>query len=185
MLQKGSSLNYRIEDIPREGLSLRGERGGDWLQNLFQGQEELEIAWLSPVSYDIRISRSDGRILVEGSINLTLQLACSRCLEHFIFAMSPELNFYLSPARAQKLSPEVELQPEDLNIEFYTDDAIDIGQVIRNQIILTLPFNPLCKEGCKGLCPHCGINKNQGTCECSEEALINPKLAILKDFFKK
>jgi len=185
MLQKGSSLNYRIEDIPPEGLSVSGERGGDWLQNLFQGQGELELTWLSPVSYDIRLSRSGPRILVEGSISLTVQLACSRCLEHANCAMSPEFSFLLSPALGQKLAPEVELQREDLDIEFYTADAIDIGQIIRNQIILTLPFSPLCREDCKGLCPHCGVNKNQGTCGCSEEGMINPKLAILKDFFKK
>ena len=73
----------------------------------------------------------------------------------------------------------------DLDIEFYTDDAIDINEIIRNQIILAVPFNPLCKEDCKGLCPQCGMNRNHGTCECSGEEVINPKMAILKDFFKK
>ena len=177
-------MNYRIEDIPPEGLLVRGERGGDWLKNLLQSQGALAVTGLSPVAYDIRISHSDSRILVEGSINLTLQLVCSRCLERVIFPVSPEFSFFLSPAHSQEFSSEVELQREDLDIEFYTDDAIDISQIIQNQIMLTLPLNPLCEEDCKGLCPHCGMNKNHETCECSGEAMINPKLAILKDFFK-
>jgi uncharacterized protein len=178
-------LNYRVEDIPPEGLLVRGERGGDWLKNLFQGQGALEFTWLSPVSYDIRISRSDSMVLVEGSIKLTLQSACSRCLENVILSVNPEFSFCLSPAHSQEFSPEVELQREDLDIAFYSDDAIDISQIIQNQIVLSLPLNPVCKEECKGLCPQCGMNKNHETCECSGEALINPKMAILKDFLKK
>lgn len=185
MVQKGSSLNYRIEDIPPEGLLIQGERGEDWLKNLFRGQGELEFTWLSPASYDIHLSRSNARILVEGSIELTLQLACSRCLEQVSFAVNPEFSFFLSPAQFNDLSPEVELQREDLDIDFYTDDTIDVGQIIQNQIILAVPFNPACKEDCKGLCPHCGMNQNHGTCECPDEDVINPKMAILKDFLKK
>ena len=185
MLQKGSSLNYRIEDIPPEGLLVRGERGADWLADLFQDQGPLEFTWLSPLSYEIRIARSDARILIEGSITLTLTLACSRCLEDVVFPINPVFRFFLAPAYSPKIIHEVELQREDLDIEFYTDDVLNIGEIIRNQIILSLPFNPLCKEDCKGLCPHCGINRNCETCECSGEAMINPKLSILKDFLKK
>lgn len=178
-------MNYHIEDIPPEGLLVRGKQGGEWLEHLFQDQKGLEFDWISPISYDIRISRAGSRIMVQGSLNVTLQLSCSRCLEHVTFAVDPEFRFFFSPPHSLRLSPEVELQREDLDIEFYSDDALDVRQIIRDQIILTLPLNPLCKESCKGLCPYCGRNKNQGTCECSGEALMHPNLEILKDFLKK
>jgi uncharacterized protein len=79
----------------------------------------------------------------------------------------------------------MELQREDLDMEFYDGEAIDLGQIIQKQVILTIPFNPLCQENCKGLCPHCGTNKNKETCECSEEKIVDPRLEVLKNFFKK
>lgn len=178
-------MNYRVEDIPPEGLLVQGERDADWLKSLFQGQKRLDFKFNSPIFYRIRLSRPDSLVLVAGSINLKVELSCSRCLEKFIFPINPEFNFSLSPAEFQKLPVEMELQREDLDMEFYDGEAIDLGQIIQNQVILTIPFNPLCQENCKGLCPHCGTNKNKETCECSEEKIVDPRLEVLKNFFKK
>jgi len=79
----------------------------------------------------------------------------------------------------------MELQKEDLDKEFYDGEVIDLDAIIQHQIILAIPFYPLCREDCKGLCPHCGINKNQETCQCSDKEFIDPRLSGLKDFFKK
>lgn len=178
-------MNYRVEDIPLEGILVQGVRDADWLKGLFQGKKRLECKFASPVTFKIRLSRSDSLVFVAGSINLKVELSCSRCLEQFIFTLSPEFNFSLSPAKFQELPLEMELRREDLNMEFYEGDSIDLGAIIQNQIILTIPFNPICQEDCKGLCPHCGINKNQETCQCSKEETVDPRLSALKNFFKK
>jgi uncharacterized protein len=178
-------LNYRVEDIPQEGLLVQGERDEIWLRELFQGQKALDFTFISPISFKLHLTRSDFLVLVDGFIKLNLGLTCSRCLEQFIFSINYEFKSFLSPANFKKLPLEMELSKEDLDMEFYSGDSIDLRQIIQNQIILSIPFNPLCGEDCKGLCPHCGINRNRETCECTKEEIIHPKLLILKDFFKK
>jgi len=183
--KKGSSLNYRVEDIPPEGALVEGEQGREWLNGLFRGQKTLEFEVASPVVFRFYLSRSEATIFVAGSINLNVEISCSRCLEKFIFILHPESTFTFSPANFQKSSFEKELTREELDIEFYDGEVIDLGRIIQNQIFLSIPINPLCREDCKGLCPHCGINKNQETCECTDDETVDPRLAILKNFFKK
>jgi len=79
----------------------------------------------------------------------------------------------------------MELQKEDLDKEFYDGEIIDLNAIIQHQVILAMPFYPLCREDCKGLCSQCGINKNQETCQCSDKEFVDTRLSGLKDFFKK
>jgi len=177
-------LNYRIEDIPQEGILVQGERDVDWLKGLFTDQTRSD-KFIAPISYAIRLSRSDSLVFVAGRISLKVELSCSRCLERFMLSLSPEFDISLSPAQFQSLPAEMELQKEDLDKEFYDGEVIDLDTIIFHQIILAIPFYPLCREDCKGLCPHCGINKNQETCQCSDKEVVDHRLSGLKDFLIK
>ncbi|SUY61625.1 ribosomal protein L32 family protein [Clostridium sporogenes] len=61
------------------------------------------------------------------------------------------------------------------------NEAIDVTEVIENNIIIELPIKRLCKKNCKGLCQQCGANLNFSKCKCEKD--IDPRLAKLKDFF--
>lgn len=182
--KKGLSLNYRIEDISKEGILIQEERDVDWLKGLVPDQTRSEVNFIAPISYTLDLSRSDSLVIVAGSISVKVELSCSRCLERFILSLNPEFNISLSPAQFKDLPAEMELQKEDLDKEFYDGEVIDLDAIIQHQIILALPFYPLCREDCKGLCSHCGVNKNQETCQCSDKEFVDPRLAGLKDFFK-
>jgi uncharacterized protein len=178
-------LNYRIEDISKEGILVQGERDVDWLKGLIPDQTRSEFKFIAPISYAIHLSRADSLVIAAGRISLKVELSCSRCLECFMFLLNPEFDISISPAQLKKLPAEMELQKEDLDKEFYDGEVIDLDAIIQHQIILAMPFYPLCREDCKGLCPHCGINKNQETCQCSDKEFVEPRLSGLKDFFKK
>ena len=62
-------------------------------------------------------------------------------------------------------------------------DVIDLDEILREQIILALPMYPRCSPECRGLCPVCGIDLNQETCDCQRDE-IDPRLAVLKTFTK-
>ena len=177
-------MNYRIEDIPKEGILIQGDRGEDWLRSLFPVQTGSELHFISPISYRINLSRADSLVFIAGTINFKVELSCSRCLERFVLLLAPEFSVCLSPAQFQNLPLEMELQKEDLDKEFYDGEVINLSAILQNQIILAIPFYPLCREGCKGLCPYCGKNKNQEACQCSEKEFVDPRLSVLKDFFK-
>jgi uncharacterized protein len=76
---------------------------------------------------------------------------------------------------------EIELRMEDLDVDYYTGEVIDLTPIIFEQIMLQIPMKALCNELCKGLCPHCGINLNKANCDCRED-IIDERLAVLKNF---
>ena len=63
---------------------------------------------------------------------------------------------------------------------FYSNDQIDLGHLIVEQLQLAVPMKPLCDEACKGLCPQCGMNLNTGSCDCSQ-TWEDPRLAALRN----
>jgi len=71
------------------------------------------------------------------------------------------------------------VQEDDLETSYYSDDQIDLGELMREQFYLALPMKPLCRDDCRGLCPQCGTNLNAGTCDCSP-VWEDPRLAALK-----
>lgn len=70
---------------------------------------------------------------------------------------------------------------KDLDITYLSHDFIDLSDVISEQLQLQVPFQPLCKEGCKGICHNCGADLNQGRCACAKIKSNNP-FSVLSDF---
>ena len=71
-----------------------------------------------------------------------------------------------------------ELQAEDLNIAVFDGEGIELDDLVREELLLALPVNVLCREDCKGLCPQCGQDLNLGSCECEPE--VDARLSVLK-----
>ena len=92
-----------------------------------------------------------------------------------------------SPVSAAALiasADEQEIQEDDLSTAFYEDDKIDLGQLMREQFLLSLPMKPLCSDACRGLCPVCGTNLNRGSCDC-KSTWDDPRLAALREIREK
>ena len=71
-------------------------------------------------------------------------------------------------------------------VGYYQGDRLDLGEVVREQVLLGLPLKPLCREDCQGLCPRCGKNRNAGPCGCTpEEEEGDPRLEPLRKLFDK
>jgi uncharacterized protein len=66
---------------------------------------------------------------------------------------------------------------------YYSDNVIDLGQLMQEQCYLAVPMKPLCRETCRGLCPECGINLNTASCDC-RQTWVDPRLAVLQDLRK-
>ena len=112
----------------------------------------------------------DGRdVLVHGSLAATIPQTCSRCLEAFPAAVRADLDVRVVPRPSR--GDSVELGADDLDVDFYTDDLLDLGRLIEAETGLVLPMKPLCRPDCRGLCPTCGANRNAVPCACGERAL--------------
>ena len=132
--------------------------------------------------------RSEKDVFLNGTIQGRLSGQCGRCLEPYAFSLDREFSLVLSPqpALGQEIELGQELREDELSTSFYHGDNIDVSSLVQEQILLTLPSVPLCKEECRGLCAQCGADLNQETCECQRTQQAqrewkeqDPRLAIL------
>lgn len=119
----------------------------------------------------------------DNMINLDLDFSyredCSRCLSSSVNKIST--NLYAKLIDISNRSEETE-DSVDEDICYYEDEILDLAELIRSQLITSIPMKSLCNEDCKGLCPSCGVDLNKDTCTCDDH-LIDPRFAVLKDFF--
>ena len=147
--------------------------------------KEDEYAVAAPVVLTATTSTDKSRVRVTGNLRTTLTLACGRCVEDYSVPVDTNFDLlYLPAAEAPSGSDELEIAEEDANTAFYTDDVIDLAELVHEQIFLALPMKPLCREDCQGLCPVCGINRNTTTCAC-EPRWVDPRLSGLKALLKE
>jgi len=145
--------------------------------------DEFRIAGRVELAMDVE-KQEDRRVRLTGTLRAPLELPCSRCLEPIMLAVDTPFDLSYLPALLNKGEGELEVEAEDLGVAFYEGDAIDLGQLIREQCYLVLPMKPLCSPDCLGLCPECGTNLNHGACRC-ERRWVDPRLAALAQLLPK
>src|SRR3954468_20925177 len=135
---------------------------------------------VAPVQVEMEIHKDKEKFRLAGAVHTELELPCSRRLEPFRMPVDSPFDIRYLPASEMSNEEERELQDEDVETSYYRDDQIDVNELLREQFYLALPMKPLCRDDCKGLCPHCGTNLNTGVCDCTIE-WVDPRLAALKD----
>jgi uncharacterized protein len=175
-----STLQINIARLKDEGLDLDLNLGEDWFTR-WQGEDpDLEFAGPGHLAVRVHLERHGHDILVRGHLEGSLSLDCSRCLVSFSYPVEADFDLLLAPGPNQAPALEEELTKADLDRDFYTGETVNLESILREQVLLTLPLKPLCAEACKGLCPRCGIDLNQESCQCRAEESTSP-LAILKN----
>jgi DUF177 domain-containing protein len=134
---------------------------------------------VAPVDLAFDIHKDKDKFRLVGGVETELELTCGRCLDPYRLRLSAPFDLRYLPASAVSAETEHEMDDEDLETSYYRDDQIDLNELMREQFYLALPMKPLCREDCRGLCPHCGTNLNTSTCACAP-AWEDPRLAALK-----
>lgn len=130
---------------------------------------------------EISIFRRADEIDVKGSVSFVCYLECSRCLRRYRTNHTERITVYYRKVGAIPAGREIELSEVDALTYFYDDNMINLSSSIRDVILLFVPIKPLCSPKCKGLCPTCGQNLNQGKCLCSRE-MVDTRWKALKKF---
>ncbi len=141
--------------------------------------DEDEFTVVSEVSLSFDIEKDQTRYRLKGSLQAVLELPCSRCLEPMSWPVDTAFDVHYVSALLSVAGAESELGDEDLGTAFYEGDALDLGQLAREQFYLALPMKPLCRVDCQGLCADCGVNRNTAICQC-QRRWEDPRLAVLK-----
>ncbi|MGC9222854.1 MAG: YceD family protein [Terracidiphilus sp.] len=117
-------------------------------------------------------------IRLKGGFTGKFQILCARCLEPVEIPVSAEFDLVFRPIGADADAPERSITASETEIGYYQEDSLLLEDVLREQVLLSLPARTLCKPDCKGLCPHCGANRNLQPCSC-EEGTNDPRWKAL------
>jgi len=164
-----------ISEIPEEGLDLN-------LEGMTLVSQVVNI--VSPLKGELRIDKVGKEVIIKGFYDTSIELVCSRCLNTFKKESSHDIFITFRPLSELKGDEVYELHDEELEVDFYSGDEIDLDSLIEEEIILSIPMKPLCHEDCKGLCPRCGSDMNITSCGCSS-FIIDERFEVLKKFLKK
>ena len=162
-----------ISDIPDEGLDLD-------LEEKF-GNEEVSL--VSPVKAHLELIKAHSEIIVTGNVSAELELECSRCLRKYRSSLSEAVNVVYHPL-AEIGTDRHELKNDEMDMEFYKGEELDLRELIREQVMLNIQMKPLCDENCKGICSQCGTDLNINTCSC-ETRKVDSRLEVLKKLLEK
>lgn len=130
---------------------------------------DLEVGFLRGT---VQVIRVQGGLFLQGTVESQLKLECVRCLEPFVFPVTLELE---ETFRLPGTGPR-----PDGSYAVSDDGWLDLAPLLREQAWVAIPMKPLCRPGCKGLCPQCGANLNLESCMC-DRIRIDPRMALLKD----
>jgi uncharacterized protein len=133
----------------------------------------------APVALGFEIHKDNDRFRLVGTVDTTLELTCSRCLDPYPWPVHGTFDLMYHPKAVAGEAGEREIGEGDFSAAFYEHEEIDLGQLVREQLYLAVPMKPLCGESCHGLCPVCGTNLNRGACTCRPD-WDDPRLAVLR-----
>ena len=128
--------------------------------------------FISPVAVQGTVEGRDGSAILKAKVSFDFSIPCDRCAEQ----IDRHYHFTFSHILVRSL---VNQENDDRLIEV-RDEKLDLDELIREDILLELPTKFLCKEDCKGLCPVCGKNLNEGPCGC-ENYPVDPRMEVLKN----
>lgn len=163
-------MKVLISEIPKEGYELE-----------FSATVKGD-SFISPTKARLMIKKTGTEITIKGNLRADVELQCSRCLKDFKNVLHIPVNAVYQPVEELKVEEIHELKGEELDTAFYSVGELDILDILREQIILSIPMKPLCNDLCKGICTKCGADLNSGECGCSIKK-IDSRLEVLKKIF--
>jgi len=119
-------------------------------------------------------------IRVRGKYSSEFELLCARCLEPVPESLTGEFDLLYRPIGVDSGADEHSITTSETEIGYYQGDGLELEDVLREQVLLSLPARVLCSPECKGLCPHCGQDLNSANCSCTQSS-PDPRWSALSE----
>ncbi|HEY3940221.1 MAG TPA: DUF177 domain-containing protein [Bryobacteraceae bacterium] len=115
------------------------------------------------------LSRSLGEIRIQGDLKVAVGAICDRCLDAVTLPIENHFDLVYMPSTEAAKGGEDEIDRAGVEIGYYDSRGLALNDILREVVLLALPMQLVCGEGCKGICPVCGQNRNQRECGCHPE----------------
>src|ERR1035441_309916 len=162
-------MEFNVSELEREPIDFDLELGPGAVGF---GQEAEQVGTLATSGLAEVLHEHRGPKDIVADIRLrgrfagTFQVPCARCVEPVEIPLSAEFDLIFRPAEDDSEAPERSITAPETEIGYYQGDSLLLEDVLREQVLLSLPVRTLCKADCKGLCPRCGENRNSQMCNC-------------------
>jgi uncharacterized protein len=147
-----------------------------------------EVKQSEPLEVNAAAELLEGQIRVTGELQTKIEMVCARCLEPVIEEVHRDFDLFYQPLLKGTPNDVERLKDDDTEIGFFEGEGLFLADVLKEQVLLSLPMKVICQSDCRGLCPHCGANLNQEQCRC-ERHTSDPRFAPLarlkQDWLKK
>jgi uncharacterized protein len=142
------------------------------------GIEILGVAEGSPVTFDLRLEAVMEGVLITGTASADLEGECARCLEPIEDSSTIDIQeLFLYDDTRDGTDPDAD---EETDVRRTEGDLIDLEPVLRDAVVLALPFQPLCRDDCPGLCVECGARLADDPDHRHDEP-VDPRWAALTE----
>jgi uncharacterized protein len=113
-------------------------------------------------------------IRIRATYHGEFEVLCARCVDPVEVPLAGSFDLIFRPESADAEGGERSITEDETEIGYYEESGLLLEDVVREQVLLSLPTRTLCKPDCKGLCPRCGQNLNMAKCSC-DEAVVDPR----------
>jgi len=167
-------MRFKINQIGDEGLSADVPVTAEWFAAACPDLDARPAS--SGLAFRGRLTKSGNDYLLRGTLAGALETPCARCLEPARLTIDAPMAVTFVSTDAS----EPGLDDDDPDVVTFAGSDIDVGEEIRDEILLAIPVGPLCTPTCRGLCPVCGGNRNFAPCDCEDrQRQAQSKLAAL------
>ena len=146
--------------------------------------DDDRVKLLGPVTVSGQVQQSGQRAQVNGRVLGQVQLECDRCLKPIEFPIDSAFQLEYVTPEDYAAQQAVELTEEDLDLSTFDGEAIDLDELVKEELLLAVPDHVLCNQNCKGLCPTCGADRNSADCGCDSRE-VDPRWAGLKELVNR
>jgi uncharacterized protein len=125
------------------------------------------VSFRDLMSVRLTIQKVREEYYCQGYVTVPVEEECSRCLETFNSELSGDLTFIVKTDEGDAVMA-TDNRAEIVYVKL-SEPVVDMNELIRQTLVLSLPLKPLCSPDCKGICPNCGVNLNEESCTCKTE----------------
>jgi uncharacterized protein len=164
-------MEFKVSELEREPIEFDLELAPGAVD---LGQEATQVGSLATQGQAEVLHEHRGPKEIVADIRLRGQFAgrfevpCARCVEPVEIPLAAEFDLIFRPAAADREATERSITAQETEIGYYLKDSLLLEDVLREQVLLSLPVRTLCKPDCKGLCQRCGANRNSHACSCED-----------------
>jgi uncharacterized protein len=166
-----NSMEFKVVELEREPIEfdLAIPPGQVDLGDEAKQMGNLATSGLAEVIHEHRGPKDIvADIRLRGKFAGKFEVPCARCVEPVEIPIASDFDLIFRPVGADSEATERSITAPETEIGYYQRDSLLLEDVLREQVLLSLPVRTLCKPDCKGLCPRCGQNRNSQDCSCDE-----------------